>query len=263
VGNTLYKVALGYEQSPNKGQKSAPSLAVEEQSGAPTWAAEVATANVSLSNRLTRSAGPNTWPRALAKARLAQGRGLGMQMPKHPQTSNRIGKKRRAREAAAKIAAQSHKASRAAGAKLSEGSNRRLYCSLTKGVIPQVCGQKAQNFLERQVVGLAPFPPLVGQGSNKHCKCGQPQGVAHIAFKCPELMVHRQSLVSALDAEMACMANSSAWDGLTDGQKLERSFCPSRIGKLSAPETCAFYSASAKFWSQFYERAEEVLGGAV
>ena len=29
---------------------------------------------------------------------------------------------------------------------------------LTKGVIPQVCGQKSQSFLERQVVGLAPFP---------------------------------------------------------------------------------------------------------
>ena len=68
---------------------------------------------------------------------------------------------------------------------------------------------------------------------------------------------------AALDAEMACMANSSAWDGLTDGQKLERSFCPARIEKLSAPETCAFYSASAKFWSQFYERAEEAMGGAM
>ena len=48
VGNSLYKVALGYEQSPNKGQKAAPNLAVEEQSGAPTWAAEVTTANASL-----------------------------------------------------------------------------------------------------------------------------------------------------------------------------------------------------------------------
>ena len=105
-------------------------------------------------------------------------------MPKHPQSSNKAGKKLKARKAAALVAAQSHRASRAAGALLSEGSNRRLYCSLTKGVTPQVCGQKSQSFLERQVVGLAPFPPLVGPSSCKHCKCGQPQGVAHTAFKC-------------------------------------------------------------------------------
>ena len=76
-------------------------------------------------------------------------------------------------------------------------------------------------------------------------------------------MVHRQSLISALDAERACMANDSAWGELTDAQKLAQSFCPSRIGTLSAPETCAFYSASAKFWGQFYEKAEEVLGDAI
>ena len=109
-------------------------------------------------------------------------------------------------KAAALVAAQSHRASRTAAASLSESSNRRLYCSLTKGVIPQVCGQKSQSFLERQVVGLAPFPPLVGPSSSKHCKCGQPQGIAHIAFKCQELVVQRQSLVLALDAERANMA---------------------------------------------------------
>ena len=52
VGNALYRVALGHEQSPGKGQKAAPNLAIEEQSGAPTWAAELAVANASLSNRL-------------------------------------------------------------------------------------------------------------------------------------------------------------------------------------------------------------------
>ena len=48
--------------------------------------------------------------------------------------------------------------------------------------------------------------------SCKHCKCGQPQGVAHIAFKCPELMVQRQGLISALGAERAnnYMAQDSA-----------------------------------------------------
>ena len=34
VDNALYRVALGYEQSPGKGQKAAPNLAVEEQSRA-------------------------------------------------------------------------------------------------------------------------------------------------------------------------------------------------------------------------------------
>ena len=162
----------------------------------------------------------------------------GMQMPKHPQTSNKAGKKLKARKAAALVAAQSHRTSRAAGPLLSEGSNRRLYCSLTKGGIPQVCGQKSQSFLERQVVGLAPFPPLVGPSSCKHCKCGQPQGVAHTAFKCPELVVQRQSLISTLDAERANMAQDSAWGDLTDARKLAQSFCPSRVGTLSAPETC-------------------------
>ena len=181
VGNALYRVALGYEQSPGKGQRAAPNLAVEEQSGASTWAAELAAANASLSNRLLHSKGPKTWPRLFAKAKLAQGENLGLQMPKHLQSSNKTGKKLKARKAAALVAAQSHKASRIAAASLSESSNRRLYCRLTKGLIPQVCGQKSQSFLERQVVGLAPFPPLVGPESCKHCKCGQPQGVAHIA----------------------------------------------------------------------------------
>ena len=111
------------------------------------------------------------------------------------------------------------------------------------------------------MVGLAPFPPLVGPESCKHCKCGQPQGVAHIAFKCPELMLQRQSLISALDAERADMAQDSAWGSLTDAQKLAQSFCPSRIGTLSALEACTFYSASAKAWRHFYDEAEEVLGG--
>ena len=44
----------------------------------------------------------------------------------------------------------------------------------------------------------------------KHCKCGQPQGVAHTAFKYPELMVQRQSLIASLDAERANMAQDSA-----------------------------------------------------
>jgi hypothetical protein len=42
VGNALYRVALGYGQSLGKGQRAAPNLAVEGQSGAPTWAAELA-----------------------------------------------------------------------------------------------------------------------------------------------------------------------------------------------------------------------------
>ena len=161
VGHALYRVALGYEQSPGKGQKAAPNLAVEEQSGAPTWAAELAVANASLSNRLLSSKGPKTWPRLFAKAKLARGESLGLQMPKHPQSSNKAGKKLKARKAAALVAAQSHRASRTAAASLSESSNRRLYCSLTKGLIPQVCGQKSQSFLERQVVGPVSFSPLV------------------------------------------------------------------------------------------------------
>ena len=55
VGN-----ALGYEQSPGKGQKAAPNLAVEEQPRAPTWATELAIANASLPNRLLHSKGPAT-----------------------------------------------------------------------------------------------------------------------------------------------------------------------------------------------------------
>ena len=248
MGHALYRVALGYEQSPGKGQKAAPNLAVEEQSGAPTWAAELAVANANLSNMLLNSKGPTTWPRLFAKAKLAQGESLGLQMPRHPQSSNKAGKKLKARKAAALVAAQSHKASRVAAASLSECSNRRLYCTLTKGLIPQVCGQKSQSFLERQVVGLAPSHPLVlvGPDSCQHCKCGQPQGVAHVAFKCPELMVQRQSLISVLDAERADMAQDSAWGNLADAQKLAQSFCPLRVGTLSKPETCTFYSASAK-----------------
>ena len=182
-------------------------------------------------------------------------------MPKHPQTSNKAGKRLRARNAAALLAAQSHRAFRIAAASLSESSNRRLNCSLTDGLIPQVCDQKSQSFLERQVVGLAPFPQLVGPDSCKHCKCGQPQGVAHVAFKCPELIIQRQSLISALDAERADTARDSAWGNLTDAQKLAQSFCPSRVGTLSVPATCTFYSASAKARSRFYDEAEEALGG--
>ena len=50
------------------------------------------------------------------KAKLAQGEGLGMQMTKHPQTSNEAGnrKKLKAREATIVIVAQPHRASRAA-----------------------------------------------------------------------------------------------------------------------------------------------------
>ena len=77
-------------------------------------------------------------------------------------------------------------------------------------------------------------------------------------------MVQRQSLISALDAEranMGYMAQGSAWGDLTDARKLAQSFCPSRIGTLSVPEACTFYSASAKARSRFYDEAEEVLGG--
>ena len=88
-----------------------------------------------------------------------------------------------------------------------------------------------------------------------------PQGVAHIAFKCPELMAQRQGLASALDAERANMAQDSAWGNLTYARKLAQSFCPSRVGTLPVPEACTFYSASAKAWSRFYDEAEEVLGG--
>ena len=58
------------------------------------------------------------------------------------------------------------------------------------------------------------------------------------------------------------MAQGSAWGDryLTDAQKLTQSFCPSRLTTLSVPETCTFYSASAKAWLRFYEDAEEVLG---
>ena len=109
------------------------------------------------------------------------------------------------------------------------------------------------------MVGLVPFTPLVGPGFCKQCKCGQPQRVAHVAFKCPELMVQRQNLISALDAERADMAQDSAWRNLTDAQKLAQSFCPSRVGTLSVPETCTFCSASAKAWRRFYDEAEGVL----
>ena len=74
-------------------------------------------------------------------------------------------------------------------------------------------------------------------------------------------MVQCQSLISALDAERANMTQDSAWGNLTDARKLAQSFCPSKVGTLSAPETCTFYSASAKDWSRFYDEAEEVLGG--
>ena len=82
-----------------------------------------------------------------------------------------------------------------------------------------------------------------GSNPSKHCKCGQLQGVAHMAFKCPELVVQRQSLISALDGERAGnpgMAQDFAWGNLTDARKLAQSFCPSNIGTLSAPETCTF-----------------------
>ena len=98
MGNALYRVALRYEQSPGKGQKATPNFAIEELSRAPTWAAELAVANASLSIRLLRSKGPiaTTWPRLFAKAKLARDGSLGMQMPKHPQTSNKAGKKLKA-----------------------------------------------------------------------------------------------------------------------------------------------------------------------
>ena len=132
-----------------------------------------------MSNRLLHSKGPITWPRLFAKAKLARGEGLGMQMLEHPQTSNKPAKKLKAKKVAALVAARSHGTTRAAGVVLGESPNRLVYCSLTKGFTPQVCGQESQNFLERQVVGLAPFPPLVGPRSAKHCKC-----VASVA--CPK-----------------------------------------------------------------------------
>ena len=82
-------------------------------------------------------------------------------MPKHPQSSNKAGKKLKARKAAALVAAQSHRASRAAAASLSEELEQAPVLQSHEGGNSQVCGQKSQSFLERQVVGLAPFPPLV------------------------------------------------------------------------------------------------------
>ena len=49
--------------------------------------------------------------------------------------------------------------------------------------------------------GPSPVPLIVGPGSAKHCKCGQPQWVAHIAFKCQEVVIQRQSLIAALDGQ--------------------------------------------------------------
>ena len=57
-------------------------------------------------------------------------------MPK-TSNSNKAGKKCKAKKAATTIVAQSHRASRAAGKLLGEGSNRSLCGSLTKGVIPK------------------------------------------------------------------------------------------------------------------------------
>ena len=75
------------------------------------------------------------------------------------------------------------------------------------------------------------------------------------------LMAQRQSLISALDAVRVGMAQDSAWGNLNDAQKLAQSFCSSRVVTLSVPETCTFYSTSAKAWSRFYDEAEEVLAG--
>ena len=44
------------------------------------------------------------------------------------------------------------------------------------------------------------------------------------------------------------MAQDSACGNLTDARKLAQSFCPSKIGTLSAPETCTFYSATPWGW---------------
>ena len=104
MGNALYRVALGYVQSPGKGQKAAPNLALEEQSRAPTWAAELAIANASLSSSLLHSKGPATWPGQFARAKVARGEGLGMQMPEHPYTSKNPAKKLQARKVVASVA---------------------------------------------------------------------------------------------------------------------------------------------------------------
>ena len=91
VGNALYRVALGYEQSLGKGQKAAPNLAIEERSRAPTWAAELTVANANLSNRLLCSKGPTAWPRLFAKSKLAEARALACrcQSP-HKARTNRV-----------------------------------------------------------------------------------------------------------------------------------------------------------------------------
>ena len=106
--------ALGYEQGPGKWQKAAPNLAIEEQSRAPTWAAELAVANASMSNRLLCSKGPTTCPRLFAKSKLARGEILGLHTPKHRRSSNKAGKKLKAKKTVALVAAQSHRAPRAA-----------------------------------------------------------------------------------------------------------------------------------------------------
>ena len=71
---------------------------------------------------------------------------------------------------------------------------------------------------------VAPGKNSVNMVDWKCCKCGQPQGVAHTAFKFPELVVQRQSLISALDAERADMVQDSAWGNLTDARKLAQDF---------------------------------------
>ena len=92
-----------------------------------------------LSNKLLHSKGPVTWPRLFAKAKLALGEGLGMQMSEHPRTSKKSAKKPKAEKAAALVATRCHRASRAAGVVLGESSNMRQYYGPTEGFIHQVC----------------------------------------------------------------------------------------------------------------------------
>jgi hypothetical protein len=76
-------------------------------------------------------------------------------------------------------------------------SNMKLYCSLAKWQFPKVCGQASQSFLERQVVGLAPYPPQTGP--TRACQCGAQLGTEHIVFECPDVVVPRQMLLVSLD----------------------------------------------------------------
>ena len=257
VGNQLHRVAMDYEQTLGKGHKMVPNLALEEQTGALPWEAVVAAANASLSNKLKQAKGPDTWPRQFAKARLAAGKDLGLTLPNFPQRTNKLGSKLRARKMAKREAMMSRRKLREACSSAVGPSNRKLYCSLAKGQFPKVCGQASQSFLERQVVGLAPYPPQTGP--TRACQCGAQLGTEHIVFECPDLVVPRQMLLASLDMIAATYASETEWAQLTDRHKLETAFCPSRKIFLLAAQARPFYHKSVAVWQKFYEDAEDTL----